>query len=169
VPEKAPAANDLSQQLEVDQFDIIHIASPVHCGASQSMPEPASDTLIRRWGDRLSKSALARAAVVGLRARADEIWRRAFELLQRESPEYRNAVDDEFADESKAHCHELLMLIVAVAAGEARKSARDPFDFVRTHAQWRARHHVPLVASLHAYRIAHRTYSEISQDENCRL
>jgi PucR C-terminal helix-turn-helix domain/GGDEF-like domain len=128
------------------------------------MPEPVSYVLIRQWGDRLGKSPLARSVIVGLRVRADEIWQHAFELLQRESPEYRNSVDDEFAKESKAHCAELLQTIIAIAAGEVRKTNLDPFDFVRIHAQWRARHHVPLVASLHAYRIAHRTYSELSQD-----
>lgn len=101
---------------------------------------------------------------MGLRARADEIWRRAFELLQRESSEYHNAIDDEFTEESKVHCQELLTMIVAIGAGEVRRTAANPFDFVCAHARWRARHHVPLVASLHAYRIAHRIYSEISQD-----
>ncbi len=128
------------------------------------MLDPAVDALIRQWSDRFRKTPLARTAVVGLRTRADEIWQHAFELLQRESPEYRNAVDDEFTEESKAHCNELLLMIIAVASGQARRSTLDPFDFVRAHAQWRARHHVPLVASLFAYRIAHRTYSEISQD-----
>ncbi len=128
------------------------------------MPEALSDTLIPRWCDRLRKNPLARSVIVGLRSRADEIWLHAFKLLQRESPEYRNSVDDEFARESKSHCNELLRTIIAIAAGEVGKSRSDPFDFVRSHAQWRARHHVPLVASLHAYRIAHRTYSEISQD-----
>lgn len=128
------------------------------------MPEALSHTLIQRWYDRLRKDPLARSVIVGLRPRADEIWQHAFELLQRESPEYRNSVDDEFARESKSHCNELLQTIIAIAAGEVKKTRLDPFDFVRTHAQWRARHHVPLVASLHAYRIAHRTYSEISQD-----
>jgi hypothetical protein len=128
------------------------------------MPESLSDALIRQWSDRLGKTPLAKAVIVGLRARADEIWQHAFALLQRESPEYRNSVDDEFTKESKSHCNELLLTIIAIAAGEVRKTTPDPFDFVRIHAQWRARHHVPLVASLHAYRIAHRTYSEISQD-----
>jgi hypothetical protein len=128
------------------------------------MAEASSHMLIQRWRDRLLKDPLARSVIVGLRSRADEIWQHAFELLQRESPEYRNSVDDEFARESKSHCNELLRMIVAIAAGDVRKSAGDPFDFVHTHAQWRARHHVPLVASLHAYRIAHRTYSNISQD-----
>jgi len=128
------------------------------------MPEAPSYTLIRRWCDRLRSDPLARSAIIGLRSRADEIWQHAFVLLQRESPEYRNSVDDEFARESKAHCNELLQTIIAIAAGEMRKTRLDPFDFVRSHARWRARHHVPLVASLHAYRIAHRTYSEISQD-----
>jgi len=128
------------------------------------MHDLPSDMLIRKWGDRLRKTSLAKAVIVGLRTRADEIWKYAFDLLQRESPEYRNSVDDEFTRESKAHCNELLRMITAIAACEVRKSAADPFDFVRTHAQWRARHHVPLVASLHAYRTAHKTYSEISQD-----
>ncbi len=128
------------------------------------MPDPSSYNLIRQWSDRFAKDLLAKAVVSDLRGRADEIWQHAFQLLQRESPEYRNAVDDEFTAESKAHCNELLRMIIAVACGEVRRSTLDPFDFVRTHAQSRARHHVPLVASLHAYRIAHRTYSEISQD-----
>ena len=128
------------------------------------MQGPPSYALIRQWSDRFGRDPLAKAVVADLRGRADEIWQHAFQLLQRESPEYRNAVDGEFAKESKTHCNELLRMIIAVAVGEVRKSTPDPFDFVRTHAQWRARHHVPLVASLHAYRTAHRTYSEISQD-----
>jgi len=99
-----------------------------------------------------------------LRQRSDEIWQHAFELLKRESPEYRNSVDDEFTRESKAHCNELLRMIVAIASARVKKSGTDPFDFVRTHAAWRARHQVPLIASLHAYRLAHRTYSEITRD-----
>jgi hypothetical protein len=55
------------------------------------MPGSTSDTQILEWGEKLAKSPLAGNVVVGLRARADEIWQRAFELLQRESPEYRNA------------------------------------------------------------------------------
>jgi hypothetical protein len=99
-----------------------------------------------------------------LRGRRDEIWRGAFELLQRECPEYRNAVDDDFTAESKGHCGELLDLIVAVAAGRADRLGADPFGFVRTHAEWRARHGVPLSASLHAYRLAHRTYWTMARE-----
>ncbi|HVM98661.1 MAG TPA: helix-turn-helix domain-containing protein [Caulobacteraceae bacterium] len=128
------------------------------------MPDLASEALIEHWSDRFRDVPLARTVVVGLRPRADEIWRHAFELLQRESPEYRNAVDDAFTEESKAHCNELLLAITDIAAGEASRPAIDAFDFVRLHARWRARHRVPLVASLHAYRIAHRSYSELSQD-----
>jgi hypothetical protein len=128
------------------------------------VPEPASHALICRWKDRFETTPLARSVVVGLRTRADEIWRYAFDLLQRESPEYRNAVDDAFSEESKSHCNTLLLMIVAIADGNLKKPAPDPFDFVRTHARWRARREVPLVASLHAYRIAHRTYSDISQN-----
>lgn len=128
------------------------------------MQAPRPDTLVRAWSDRFRKDPLAKSVVANLRDRADDIWHHAFQLLQRESPEYRNSVDDEFAQESKAHCNELLRLIIAVAVGETKRSGLDPFDFVRTHAQWRAQHRVPLIASLHAYRIAHRTYSELSQD-----
>lgn len=129
------------------------------------MQGPRPDTLVRAWSDRFRKDPLAKSVVANLRDRADDIWHHAFQLLQRESAEYRNSVDDEFAQESKAHCNELLRLIIAVAVGETKRSGRlDPFDFVRTHAQWRAQHRVPLIASLHAYRIAHRTYSELSQD-----
>jgi hypothetical protein len=55
-------------------------------------------------------------------------------------------------------------MIIAVAVARGKKSGADPFDFVRMHASWRARHQVPLIASLHAYRLAHRTYSEITRD-----
>ena len=59
-------------------------------------------------------------------------------------------------------------MIIAIAAGKVKGSLADPFDFVRTHAAWRARHQVPLIASLHAYRLAHRTYSEITRDAALR-
>lgn len=119
---------------------------------------------MQHWRDRFRRAPLAANAVAALRQRSDEIWHHAFELLKRESPEYRNSVDDEFTKESKAHCNELLRLIVAIASARLRKFSADPFDFVRTHAAWRARHQVPLIASLHAYRLAHRTYSEITRD-----
>ncbi|HLG98651.1 MAG TPA: helix-turn-helix domain-containing protein [Bryobacteraceae bacterium] len=84
-------------------------------------------------------------------------------MLRKESPEYRNAVDDEFTVESKTHCGELLSAIVAIGAG--RLKGADPFAFVRKHAEWRARHQVPLVASLHAYRLAHKTYWGIAREQ----
>jgi PucR C-terminal helix-turn-helix domain/GGDEF-like domain len=122
------------------------------------MPNARADTLTRQWGERFRKDPLAAGVVAELRDRSDDIWRGTFELLQRESPEYRNSVDDEFTKESRAHCNKLLKAIIAIAAGRADKSGADPFDFVRTHAEWRARHRVPLIASLHAYRLAHKTY-----------
>jgi hypothetical protein len=128
------------------------------------MSNAQADKLIREWGERFRKDPLASGVVAGLRNRSNEIWQGTFELLQRESPEYRNSVDDEFTKESKSHCNELLKMIVAVAAGRADKSGTDPFDFVRTHAVWRARHQVPLIASLHAYRLAHRTYWGITRE-----
>src|SRR5579859_6942275 len=114
------------------------------------------------WSERIQESRLAVAAVASLAGRAPEIWRRTFDLLRKESPEYRNAVDDEFTAESKRHCGELLEGIIGIAAGRLRRT--DPFAFVRTHAEWRARHHVPLVASLHAYRLAHKTYWGITRE-----
>ncbi len=120
--------------------------------------------LVRQWRERFRKDALAASVIVDLRGRSAEIWRRAFELMQRESPEYRNSVDDEFAQELKTHCGELLKTIVAIADGRAKELGTDPFDFVRTHAEWRARHHVPLLASLDAYRLAHRIYWEITRE-----
>ena len=107
---------------------------------------------------------MATGVVAQLHGCSNEIWQHAFELLKRESPEYRNSVDDEFTRESKSHCNELLNMIVAIATRRVSKSGGDPFDFVRTHAQWRARHHVPLIASLHAYRLAHRTYWELTRE-----
>ncbi|SED41767.1 hypothetical protein SAMN05444161_3162 [Rhizobiales bacterium GAS191] len=132
------------------------------------MPQSRADTLIRQWGERFRKDPLATRVVAGLRERSNEIWQGTFELLQRESPEYRNSVDDEFTKESKAHCNELLKTIIAIVAARSDRSGADPFDFVRTHAAWRARHQVPLIASLHAYRLAHRTYWEITRDSLLR-
>lgn len=128
------------------------------------MPTLQADTLIREWGERFRKDPLASRVVSALRGRSDEIWHSTFQLLQRESPEYRNSVDDEFTKESKSHCNELLRMIVAVAARRVAKGNADPFDFVRTHAEWRARHRVPLIASLHAYRLAHRTYWGLTRE-----
>jgi hypothetical protein len=123
----------------------------------------AANVKVREWRRRFRKTPLASSVVAGLHKRSAEIWRRTFELLQRESPEYRNSVDDEFTKESKSHCREMLNAILAVAAGRADRSSADPFGFVRTHAEWRARHQVPLIASLHAYRLAHKTYWGITQ------
>jgi hypothetical protein len=133
------------------------------------MSSPRANALIHEWRDRFQKDRLATGVVADLRDRANEIWQGAFELMQRESPEYRNSVDDEFTTESKAHCHELLRTIIAIVAMPRWKSRADPFDFVRTHAAWRARHQVPLIASLHAYRLAHRTYHEITRDAVLRV
>jgi sugar diacid utilization regulator len=113
------------------------------------------------WSERIHESQLARDLIASLEGRAKEIWVRTFELLRKESPEYRNAVDDEFTDESKSHCGELLSAIVSIGAGQLK--GPDPFAFVRKHAEWRARHQVPLVASLHAYRLAHKTYWGITR------
>src|ERR1700681_1469986 len=134
----------------------------------EPMPQSKAAALIRQWGGRFRDDPLAAAVVAGLKDRGNEIWQGTFELLQQESPEYRNSVDDEFTKESKSHCNELLRAIVAVAAGRADKSGGDPFDFVRTHAQWRARHQVPLIASLHAYRLAHKTYWGITREQLLR-
>ncbi|HEV2446226.1 MAG TPA: hypothetical protein VGS58_09900, partial [Candidatus Sulfopaludibacter sp.] len=123
---------------------------------------PGGDLRITEWQERFEHCPLARSVVASLEERAPEIWQRTFDLLRAESPEYRNAVDDEFTAESKSHCAELLRTITAIAAG--RLSADDPFAFVRRHAEWRARHQVPLVASLHAYRLAHKTYWGITRE-----
>src|SRR5262245_13463383 len=114
------------------------------------------------WRARFQKAPLAKEVVTGLEGRSQEIWQRTFDLLRQESPEYRNAVDDEFTAESRSHCGELLETIIAIAAGRLDDS--DPFAFVRKHAEWRARHQVPLVASLHAYRLAHKTYWGITRE-----
>ena len=121
-----------------------------------------ADPRLVEWRAHFQKTPLAREAVISLAGRAQEIWRRTFDVLRKDSPEYRNAVDDAFTAESKSHCGELLELIVGIAAGKRQGSA--PFDFVRRHAEWRARHQVPLVASLHAYRLAHKTYWGISRE-----
>ena len=123
---------------------------------------------VREWGERFRKAPLAARCVADLHQRSGEIWQRTFELLRSESPEYRNSVDEEFTKESKSHCTELLNTIIAVAAGRAEKPAADPFDFVRTHAEWRSQHQVPLIASLHAYRLAHKTYWEITRESLMR-
>ena len=127
-----------------------------------------ADAKVRDWGERFRKAPLAAGSVAGLYKRSAEIWQRTFGLLQRESPEYRNSIDEEFTKESKSHCRELLNAIIAIAAGRAEKLGADPFGFVRTHAEWRARHQVPLTASLHAYRLAHKTYWEITRESLLR-
>lgn len=128
------------------------------------MSDTRTSALIQRWREQFRRAPLAAGVVADLRQRSDQIWQHAFELLKQESPEYRNSVDDEFTRESKAHCNELLRMIVTIASARMKQPNADPFDFVRTHAAWRARHKVPLTASLHAYRLAHRTYSEITRD-----
>src|SRR5579864_4409513 len=114
--------------------------------------------LVTEWSNRLRADPLASKVIIELRGRANDIWTGAFDLLRKECPEYRNSVDDEFTRESKRHCAELLRFIVSIAAGQLRDLGADPFRFVRAHAEWRAAHNVPLVASLHAYRLAHKTY-----------
>src|SRR5579872_3218815 len=98
----------------------------------------AAGTVMREWGERFRKTPLAARVVASLDERAGEIWKRTFDLLQQESPEYRNSVDEEFTGESQRHCKELLQTIVAVAKGRAGKAEADPFAFVRSHAEWRA-------------------------------
>lgn len=120
---------------------------------------------VREWAALFNKTPLAARVVTGLEKQAAEIWERTFRLLQEESPEYRNSVDEEFTLESQSHCKELLQSIVRIGRGRVAKAAIDPFDFVRSHAQWRAQHQVPLVASLHAYRLAHKTYSGITKEQ----
>ena len=132
------------------------------------MPGSRAETLIRQWHEQFRKDPLASRVVAGLRERSSEIWGHTFQLLTQESPEYRNAVDDEFTEESKTHCGELLRTIVSIPTGRVGKGDADSFDFVRFHARWRAQRKVPLIASLHAYRLAHRTYSEVSQKELSR-
>src|SRR5260370_1560054 len=123
---------------------------------------------VRELSERFRKAPLAQGVVVGLHKRSSELWQRTFELLQRESPEYRNSVDQEFTKESKSHCSELLSSIIAVAAGQTETTGGDPFDFVRMHAEWRAKHHVPLTASLHAHPPAPQTYCEFTRDSLLR-
>jgi PucR C-terminal helix-turn-helix domain/GGDEF-like domain len=124
---------------------------------------PTADLRLADWRECFRKSPLARKVIAGLEGRAEEIWSGTFELLRKDSPEYRNAVDDEFTAESKSHCGELLKAIVSIAAG--KPCDEDPFTFVRRHAEWRARRQVPLVASLHAYRLAHKTYWSITREQ----
>jgi hypothetical protein len=114
--------------------------------------------LVAEWSNRLRADPLASKAITDLHGRGKAIWTRAFDLLQRECPEYRNSVDNEFSRESKRHCAELLRFILSIAAGQLHDLGADPFRFVRTHAEWRAAHNVPLAASLHAYRLAHKIY-----------
>src|SRR5258708_27408049 len=103
-----------------------------------------TEAKVREWRDRFRNAPLARSVVAGLQKPSADIWQRTFDLLQLESPEYRNSVDDDFTKESKSHCGELLSAIIAVAAGPAEKARADMFGFVRTHAEWRARHRMPL-------------------------
>ncbi len=127
-----------------------------------------SNHRVRAWSERFRETPLARRVVTGLEDRSAEIWQRTVDLLRQESPEYRNSIDKEFTQESKSHCGELLRAIIAIAAARKDRLAADPLAFVRTHAEWRARHQVPLIASLHAYRLAHKTYSGITRESLMR-
>ena len=122
---------------------------------------------VREWTARFRKDSLASGVVAGLRGRGDEIWDGALNLLQRESPEFRNSVDGELIESSKKHCDKILQTIVDIATGRITKGV-DPFDFVRKHAQWRVRHQVPLMRQQRAYRIAHRIYRETTQKSLAR-
>jgi hypothetical protein len=70
------------------------------------MAMTTADAKVREWSERFRKTPLARSVVTRLHKRSAEIWKQTFELLQLESPEYRNAVDDEFTKESKGHCRQ---------------------------------------------------------------
>ena len=128
------------------------------------MTNSNSQDLIRRWSDLFGEHPLAAQAITDLRERRDEIWEGTFNLMRQENTEYRNSVDDDFTQESKAHCGELLRTVIGIATRKVVAPAPDPFEFVRTHAVWRASHQVPLAASLHAYRLAHRTYLAITRN-----
>ena len=95
----------------------------------------AANARVLDWTRRFQETSLARKIVAGLQKRSAEIWQGTFELLQKQSPEYRNSVDEEFTNESQSHCKELLNAIIGVAAGRVARSDADPFDFVRTHAE----------------------------------
>jgi PucR C-terminal helix-turn-helix domain/GGDEF-like domain len=128
------------------------------------MPISRVHALIREWGMQFQGNPLAAGVVARLRDRTNEIWQHTFQLLQRENPKNRNLADETFTQEAKAHCRDILEAIIAIANGRVDKSNTDPFSFVRTHAEWRARHQAPMIASLHVYRLASRTYSEMSRD-----
>jgi hypothetical protein len=81
------------------------------------MPTPRATVLIHEWSKRLQADPLAARVIIELRGLASEIWNGAFDLLQKECPEYRNSVDDEFTRESKCHCGELLKFIVSIPSG----------------------------------------------------
>lgn len=74
--------------------------------------------LTRSWNKRIGGSVLATEVIAGLDHRAAEIWKGTFDLLRKESPEYRNSVDEAFTSESKKHCGELLSTIVAIGSGD---------------------------------------------------
>lgn len=127
------------------------------------MPISSATAFVHEWSRRLRADSLVSRVIVNLRGHADEIWHSAFDALQRDCSEYHNSVDENFARESKSHCGELLRFIVSIPGGQLDDVGSDPFRFVRAHAEWRFRHNVPLVASLQAYRIAHKTYWEMTR------
>jgi hypothetical protein len=66
------------------------------------MPDSRGQQLIADWCARCRQDRLATEIVTRFQGRGDEIWQRAFALLQAESPEYRNAIDDECARVEKS-------------------------------------------------------------------
>jgi sugar diacid utilization regulator len=120
--------------------------------------------LVRDWGARLRKDALALRVVKALHERRDDVWRTNFGLFADANPNLQRTSDSEIQQESKAHCNENTEVIVKIARARPEMLGPDPFAFVRGHAIFRSRRQFPLAASLQLYRQAHKGYWSVMRE-----
>jgi hypothetical protein len=71
---------------------------------------------VREWSERFRKDSLAAGVVKGLEKRSAEIFQHAFNLVQRESPEYRTAGIDPRTFSGISHLVTALRLLEAHTA-----------------------------------------------------
>jgi hypothetical protein len=121
--------------------------------------------LVRSWGERLQANALAPRVLRALAERESDVQRCALDGLQRENPAFGRAATEQFRQEAIGHCHKIMEVMLAIAAGHSTGLGTDPFRFVRAHAVRRARQQFPLAGSLNAYRLAHRAYWSVMREQ----
>jgi sugar diacid utilization regulator len=126
-------------------------------------------TLVRNWTARLQENPLVGQVFRVVEGRQSDVQRCALDGLERENTAFQGASSEQFQREAVGHCHDILIAMLAIVAGDAGNGSSDPFDFVRHHAIRRARQQFPLAGSLNAYRLAHKGYWTVIRESvlNC--